>query len=308
MGLILSFLLVLMPLQDRAGTILSFWNLENMFDWRDDGKGASDAEFSTKGARRWTSRRFYAKCNAVAKTILLMGEEYGHLPDAVGFAEVENAFVVRQICSSTILRKLGYRTVHYESPDPRGIDCALIYRPSSLQLVGSRPCHTDTLATRDILLCQFVTSGGDSLAVTVNHHPSKYGGDGSGDRRAVAVRVLCGICDSLTAAGWRCHIAMGDFNEGPENGVYDALKERMTCLSIPLLSPSSGTIKFNGDWDLIDQAYASPRLDAVQYIFSHPVLLEKDKAHSGFKPRRTYIGPRYNGGVSDHLPIVIVKK
>ena len=136
-----------------------FWNVENFFDWRNDSTTVSDLEFSPAGERHWTWKRFQAKANAFAKALFWVEGETGRLPDIVGLEEVENAFVLRQVLQKTALRKTDYKYVHYDSPDRRGIDVALLYRSSVLELLDSKPCHlyaVDTvMATRDILLCVF---------------------------------------------------------------------------------------------------------------------------------------------------------
>lgn len=285
-----------------------FWNLENFFDYFDGGSGESDMEFSSRGARHWTKARFGAKCDAVAKTLLWIGDEEGGLPDIFAVAEVENSFVLRRLKEATSLKKTDYRTVHYDSPDPRGIDCALLYRASRLELIASSPCRVSApgLATRDILLCLFRTvEGGDSLAVMVNHHPSKYGEE-TDWRREVAVSRLKELSDSLSAAGWGRRIALGDFNETPDNPLFGDL---VPSLSLCVSSPGShrGSIRFNGEWEQIDLCFVSPALLAASRFRAVPVpfLTERDAAHSGDRPLRTYSGPRYLGGVSDHLPIVV---
>lgn len=121
--------------------LVMFWNIENMFDYRDSGTGESDTEFSSFGQRRWTKGRFYTKCNAIAKTVLWIADRKGRLPDVIGLAEVENAFVVRSIVGATALRKYGYRTVHFDSPDHRGIDVALVYREDVFEKLSARPCR-----------------------------------------------------------------------------------------------------------------------------------------------------------------------
>ena len=300
----------------RGGEVsIMFWNLENFFDFIDQGTGESDTEFSSRGERRWTKSRFYRKCNAVAKTILWMGSEHGALPDIVGMAEVENRFVIKQVITTTLLKKLDYEIVHYDSPDSRGIDCALIYRTSRLKLVASKPCRAGgpgvsvaggrELLTRDILLAQFMTENGDSLAVMVNHHPSKLGGGGMDWRREVAVDRLRAVSDSLAASGWRSRAALGDFNDGPENPVFGRLSPSL--LLCRRQGPEKGSIRFNGAWELIDLAFVSPELAACASfrVVSVPFLVERDAAHSGEKPLRTYSGPRYLGGVSDHRPILL---
>ncbi len=303
------FLCLLWLLQPQDDTLrVMFWNLENFFDYRNDSTSVSDAEFSSLGERHWTRKRFQAKCNAVAKGILWAGGERGGLPDIVGFAEVENAFVLRRLLQLTLLRKLDYRYVHFDSPDPRGIDVALLYRSSRVRLEEARPCHlfsSDTvMATRDILLGRFSHPSG-RFSVLVNHHPSKYGGSAvSGPRRRLAVERLRQLADSLQALGETRIVALGDFNDTPANPVYKLLEPTLTPLAETLHAQGRGTIKYDGRWDLIDQFYVSPAcLPCQMEILYLPFLQVPDAAHGGTKPLRTYSGPRYLGGVSDHCPV-----
>ena len=294
---------------------LMFWNLENFFDYFDDGNGESDTEFSSRGPRHWTKKRFEAKCNSVAKTILWLAGEAGDLPDVVAFAEVENRFVLKRLVTSTALKKLDYEIVHYESPDPRGIDCALLYRSSRLELQNSKPCRVSApdLLTRDILLAQFLTPSGDSLAVLVNHHPSKYGGGETYWRREIAVNRLKELSDSLRTEGWVCQCALGDFNDTSDNPLFGRLSPslRLCRYGQPEAAASRylhrGSIRFNGEWQLIDLCFVSRELagSSVFRAVAVPFLTERDAAHSGDRPLRTYSGPRYLGGVSDHLPIIV---
>lgn len=253
---------------------LCFINLENFFDYR-----------SEAAPQFWTRGRFYAKCDAVAKTLMLIADRYGRLPDIAAFAEIENSFVLHSLVSSTLLRKLGYSAVHFESPDHRGIDCGLIYRKSVLKLLDSYPKHVydssgAVMATRDIVVAEF---GG--ITVLVNHHPSRIGG--KSDRREAAMGRMLGIADSLRSAGRRRVLAVGDFNDElwPSEG--------------------SGTLKYNGRWEKIDGHFSFGALEVDEKVFVSPLLLVPDKAFGGMKPRRCFTGPRYEGGISDHLPIVL---
>lgn len=289
--------------QPRDSLVIAFWNVENFFDYRSDNK-----------PQYWTRRRFYRKCDAIAKTLLRMADRYGRMPDAVGFAEVENAFVMRQLCSATALRKLDYALVHYESPDHRGIDCALLCRRSTLPLLRCAPKHVldsagGILATRDILLAEF-----DSLAILVNHHPSQLGGK-DGPRRSARTR-LRELTDSLHAAGVRRTLAIGDFNEdlwaeirrsepaddGKGGGTVTGGGAGKGGGAVK----GGGTIKYNGGWEKIDGGFAEGFSRIREEVFADPLLLVPDAAFGGKKPRRTFVGPRYTGGVSDHLPIVFV--
>ena len=301
-----------------------FWNLENFFDYRDQGTSESDAEFSGRGLRHWTKKRFLTKCNAVAKTLLWTAGQTGRMPDVVAVAEVENRFVLKQLLRETALRKQPWGIAHYESPDHRGIDVGLLWRTDRWDTVCTRACHVfgpdgAVLPTRDILLVQLQRRAApapavDRWAILVNHHPSKYGGSSSAWRREAAVDRLRELCDSLRAAGWSRIVATGDFNDTADAPLFQRL-DALENLALPLAARGQGTIRFNGRWELIDLFFlsnvpapassglASPGSAARMTILHPPFLTERDKTHSGEKPRRTYIGPRYNGGVSDHRPI-----
>lgn len=253
--------------------LVMFWNLENFFEPGDP-----------QAAPGWSSKRFYNKCNSISKTIFEVGDSRARIPDVIGVAEVGSRKVLQRLLSSTLLRKLDYSIVHYDSPDHRGIDCALLYRKSSLELLDSFPVPlTDSsghiLPTRNILVCIF-----DKFAVLVNHHPSKLG-EGAANRRLTAMVTMRHLGDSLAAAG-TCVLSIGDFNDtlwGDE---------------VP------GTIKYNGRWEKIDGAFVFGNLSFRETVFNQPSLTEKDKSHGGTKPKRTFIGPRYNGGISDHYPVL----
>ena len=314
-----------------------FWNVENLFEARP---------------------HFRDKCNGIAKTICLAGDEFGRMPDVIGLAEVENEDVVRKLVNGTCLRRMGYSFVHYDSPDRRGIDCALLYRRDKFRVLYSKPCHlTDSsgslLPTRDILLAVLepvatgsqtleglstpvtkkavamseglppegratrgTEAGGPSrrdggvspkgellkgvglpaapIAVLVNHHPSKVG-KGSEERRKIAMERLLFLRDSLLAEGIGRIVAVGDFNEEvvPAAGIEAAYPK------------GAGTIKFQGKWEKIDGCPVLEGLTAREHIFAPPHLSTRDTRYSGLKPLRTFSGPRYLGGISDHYPIVL---
>lgn len=304
--------------EDR--TFVMFWNLENFFDWRRDSLSISesDAEFSSFGKRHWTRRRFLAKCNAIAKAVFWVKDTEGALPDVIGVAEVENRFVLERLLKDTQLYKTDYRIVHFDSPDPRGIDVALLYRSSRLELLRAKPIGVGSgtdppFRTRDILLAEFLGPCGDSVAFLVNHHPSKYGGKTS-DRREVALRRLRTTTDSLQNEGFMNIVAMGDFNDTPDNPAFGILTDGgpwpLVNLAEPVAERGEGTIRYSGKWELIDMFFVSLGIVGGGHIpemkvLGVPFLMTRDNAHSGEKPLRTYTGPRYVGGVSDHCPIVV---
>lgn len=265
-----------------------FWNLENFFDFR-EGKSSK--------------HRFYSKCEAVCKEIFRVEDSFGELPDVVAFAEIENSFVLRALLRSTLLCKTDYGFVHYDSPDHRGIDCALLYRKSKLTLTGSKPCHIidssgAVLRTRDILLASFEDCHGRRTDILVNHHPSQIGGKTL--PRKLAKARMQALCDSLAAYGGTI-VSLGDFNEGPGWQCL-GMKELPNEGSIP------GSIRFNGQWELIDRCYVSADREARMEVLADPALTVPDRVHGGQKPRRSAQGPRYLGGVSDHYPIIVQVK
>lgn len=274
MAKLLALLLPAVAAYGQDSLLVVFWNLENFFDYR-----------SENAQQYWTAGRFRSKCDAVSKILLKMADRYGRAPDIVGFAEVENAYVVRSIASSTLLRKLGYSWVHHDSPDHRGMDCGLIYRKSSVRFVGSSPKHVmdssgAVIATRDILLAEF-----DGLAVLVNHHPSRIGG--KSDRREAAMSRMLNLADSLRLEGCPRVLAIGDFNDELWPG------------------EGPGTLKYNGKWEKIDGYFSFGDLEVREEVFADPALLTEDRGFGGMKPRRCFSGPRYEGGISDHLPVVL---
>lgn len=259
--------------------LLMFWNVENFFE----------------------KKHCYRKSQSIAKTILQAADGFGQLPDVIGLAEVENHSVLQNLLHWTSLSKYGYSIIHYDSPDRRGIDCALLYRRSRFRELSSKPCHIygpdrSILPTRDILLALLEpldSTAGGPVAVLVNHHPSKLGG-GSSDRRALAMERLLFLRDSLLDAGVGRIVAVGDFNDTVEAaaGVKAAYGE------------GEGTYKFQGKWDKIDGCPVLEGMEAVEHIFSPAQSLVRDRAYAGAKPLRSFSGPRYSGGPSDHLPVV----
>lgn len=293
--------------------LVVFWNLENFFDYVDGGEGESDREWSSTGSRRWTKTRFYTKCDAIAKTMFWIGEKYGRMPDVIGVAEVENSGVLYKLLSSSLLRKYDYKVVHYDSHDRRGIDVALLYRSSVYRKVSSSVTvpeyDAQKLSTRDILQVCLESVDGERMNVLVNHHPSKYGGSqASESRRDAAMTAMRNLCDSLAVADSGIPvIAMGDFNDTPDGEQFRMLDGVLVNKADSLFRAGQGTIRFEGKWDLIDMFMVSGSISekSAMEILQVPFLMTYEKKYPGLKPLRTYSGPRYIGGVSDHCPIVL---
>jgi len=294
--------------QERDSLMVMFWNVENFFDWTDQGTGDSDREFSSYGERHWTKARFYEKCDAVAKTVFWIGDRYGRMPDVIGLAEVENRGVLTKLLGHTLLRKYDYAIVHRDSDDRRGIDVALLYRKSSMSLSSksfrSPVLNGEKMPTRDILHSEMHLSDGTEVDFIVNHHPSKYGGEKeSGARRYAAAEALRDICDSL---GRDNIVIMGDFNDTPDGGQFSLVSDIVYNKGLLLHQRHEGSIRYKGKWELIDFFMVSPDIHSSEMeVVRVPFLMRYDRKYPGEKPLRTYSGPRYLGGVSDHCPIVL---
>ena len=297
---------VRMSAGERDSLLVMFWNVENFFDWTDQGGGESDREFSSYGGRHWTKNKFYVKCDVVAKSIMWVGDKYGKLPDVIGFSEIENRGVLTRLLSSTLLRKYDYGIIHRDSRDRRGIDVALLYRKSLLHPISTTFITPDSLSTRDILHTQMKVYDGRMIDFIVNHHPSKYGGtEESVRKRNHVMSVLRDICDSLLINGHDKILAMGDFNDTPDAQQFQILEAILENHGLEPHNDNKGSIRYKGKWELID-FFLSRGLDTSQMeIIQIPFLMTYDSSYPGYKPYRTYSGPRYIGGVSDHCPIIL---
>lgn len=309
-----------------SGAIM-FWNLENYFDPFDDPVTA-DEEFTPAGRKHWTWNHFAQKRNGIAKVILAAGDAVGEAcepPEIVCFAEVENYMVLHQLVEETPLLKLDYGIVHRNSPDSRGIDVALIFRKSHVRIlaVDSLRIQGDT-PTRDILYVKCLRNSipsverpdvrdlgrnFDTLHLFVNHWPSKRGGaEVSGPRRQAAAAVLLHAVDSILAISPSANVIVtGDFNDTPDK-VSPLLAPALREVPVAFSEGVKGTLKYRGQWEQIDQFYisASRNENMRAMVFAPEFLLEEDTQYTGVRPRRTYLGPRWHGGLSDHLPILLL--
>ena len=276
--------------------LVMFWNVENFFDWIDHGQGP-----------HWSKKKFYAECDAISKAVLWVGDEYGRLPDVIGLAEVENRGVLTKLLSSTLLRKADYGIIHRESKDRRGIDVALLYRKSVLNPESMTFISPDSLQTRDILHVSMTRSDGSQIDFIVNHHPSKYGGEKeSVHKRVKVMNELRNLCDSLIRNHDRQILVMGDFNDTPDSEQCVIMEDMLVNEGTRLHKDGRGTIRYKGRWELIDFFMRTPELSTSgMYVVEIQFLMTYDRSYPGYKPLRTYSGPRYLGGVSDHCPIVI---
>lgn len=312
---------------------IAFWNMENFFDPFVDSTKVYNA-FTEDGMQHWTKSRFYKKRNNMYKAILAMSEN--RPLGIIGMCEVENEYVLGAIFDQTPLKKHNYRFVHYEGPDKRGIDPAIVYSLDHFLLVESAvfPYYNpeDTAYhSRDILYAKFIGKQNDTLHVFVNHWPSRYSGEletvGSRSCSAAILRAkVDSICASMPEGYQAKIIMMGDLNDCPTDpSIYDVLRARHPsemeegCL-VNLFGKKDGlgfegTLKHQADWQIFDQIIVTDGVledrEGLHYqegsarIFHADFMLEDDETYHGKKLFRTYVGPRYFGGFSDHLPVYI---
>ena len=293
--------------------VVVFWNVENFFDYVDDGTGESDNQFSSRGSFHWTKKRFQSKCDAIAKSLLWIGDSYGKMPDVIGLAEVENRGVLWKLLNNTLLRKYDYKIVHYDSRDRRGIDVALLYRESIFRKVSHSLAvpeyEGERMATRDMLQVCLEGKMGQKINAIVCHHPSKYGDSVESEvKRSAAMNTLKGICDSLSMVNPGVPIvAMGDFNDTPDGNQFSLIEGVLLNKASNLFEQGQGTIRYKGKWELIDMFIVSEDIskNSEMNIIQVPFLMTYEKKYPGLKPLRTYSGPRYLGGVSDHCPVIL---
>lgn len=298
---------------------IGFYNVENLFDTIND-PSKDDDSFTPNGTNRWNYARYKAKVLEHAQTIRAMGG--WDAPALFAFAEVENKQVVQELIESPPLREFNYGVIHFESPDPRGIDLALIYRSDKLEADSASPVPLRVDSTerplRDFLWTRWEWKGQFFHTVFV-HWPSRYGGQKSSEEKRfqAAKRVNEWKNEKEKDYPNEPWIVMGDFNDEPNNtSIVDYLGTGQPNPNWRNLSnePNDwpGTHVHKGVWNYLDQCIISHEFmnEDVLFdvnkvnIFNAQWLLEKNDQGQLY-PFRTYLGPAYQGGPSDHLPIYI---
>lgn len=300
-----------------------FYNVENLFDTVEDTT-IWDDEFLPDSAKNWTPERYEKKLTDLAKVLTAISED--DLPEIIGVCEVENRQVVEDLFSTDSLANGKYKIIHEQSPDFRGIDVALAYNSELIiELYHERIRYSFSFEpetkTRDILYAKLLSCG-DTLHVFVNHWPSRRGGqEKSEPKRLKAATVLRTKIDSVLLKDKNAKIiAMGDFNDYPTNrsmtevmNCEPGANQQLTNLTYRFEEQDLGTYNYKGDWGMLDQFIVSDGLlysekgcaasDSSVAIFKEDWMLYFPENGGSPTPNRTYGGPNYYGGYSDHLPI-----
>lgn len=302
----LVFLMLCLCSETRAQRIV-WWNVENLFDCQHDSL-MQDHEFLPEGSYHWTKSRYWTKLDNLSRTIAAIAGDDAW-PMVVGMCEVENDTCLRDLTRRSPLRMARYAYIHEEGPDVRGIDVAMLYdslqfRPAGHKAVRIPSAEHGYRPTRDILhvwgLCPTLP---DTLHLIMVHLPSRARSGWKGDaHRHLAVETLCGLLDELQDKNV---ILMGDFNAEPTDKIFRSINERMTSLmpqSRKELRQAQGTYYFRKLWGFLDHILVSTSLlssvEERASVGRFPFLLTEEGT-----PWRTFQGPTYKGGFSDHLPI-----
>jgi hypothetical protein len=312
---------------------VGFYNLENFYDTIDDPK-TNDADFLPTGSYNYNSAIYRDKVSKLSDVISLIGTD--ETPDGLallGTAEVENEKVLQDLAAQPKIKSRNYKIVHYDSPDERGVDVALLYNPKYFRVNHSEPLFVKLLNgdgslhyTRDVLWVSGELDG-EMVHVFVNHWPSRRGGEeASAPGRAAAANVSKHVIDSLMKINPDTKIlVMGDLNDDPVSPsvaeVLNAKGKKEEVKQGGLYNPwvdfykkGIGTLAYNDSWNLFDQIMLSSGfLSKTQsglffhqaHIFNREFMVTKSGKYKGY-PMRTFDGNSYNGGYSDHFPTYCV--
>ena len=311
-------------------TSVAFYNVENLYDTINQAD-VSDEEFTPEGSNRWDGKRYKKKIEQLADVLSQLGSELN--PDGaaiIGLCEIENKSVLTDLINSPKLKSRNYQIVHYDGPDQRGVDVALLYQPKYFKLKSSKSITVklegeDARPTRDELLVSGELAG-EKINFMVCHWPSRRGGEKiSAPKRMAAALTAKRVIDSITQADENAKlILMGDLNDDPNSpsivkGLNTVREKRkinsgqMYDCMLPLFEDGIGTLSYNDNWNLFDQMIVTPELVRFDYmswraykakIFNKPFLVQESGNFKG-TPYRTYAGGSYQGGYSDHFPVYL---
>jgi len=310
--------------RDPTPLNVAFYNVENLFDTHDD-PDTRDEDFLPTSEKIWTDDRYDDKLSKLSEVLSTLFASTSSNPDIIGLCEIENEAVVADLMKTGKLANTPYSIVHFESPDKRGIDVALAYNSDVFTLVEAEAIEIilpdiGTPNTRDVLYVHGKTAGNSDLHFFVNHWPSRREGQVESEPRRVHVaEMVKAKIDDIKAGDADANIfMMGDFNDYPNNiSMTEAIgtdRGEMVNLALDLDNNNEGSYNYRGDWGMLDQFIVSPGIEAgtngigmrtEMQIFREDFVMFYDKKYDEYKPNKTYGGPNYYGGYSDHLAVYI---
>lgn len=315
--------------QNQGESTILFYNVENLFDTKDNPK-TDDENFTPDGEMHWTNVRFNDKLLKISKVIISSGG--WKVPDLIILGEIENRYVLEKLTEQPLLKPYSFKIIHKESPDHRGIDVGFLYNPEHFLPIEYNyiplKINNNTLDSREILYVSGILKNVDTVHVFGNHWPSRYSGllETKSMRKEAALLLRSKIKELYDKYVSPKIIVVGDFNDNPEDeSIAEYLKaekveepiisNKLYNLFYGLNQSENGTLKYQSQWFMFDQIIVSGSLLSVKSgfytkeenagIIDLPFLLEDDLKFGGKKPFRTYYGFSYNGGFSDHLPVLL---
>ena len=340
-------ILLIIPLtscaQGKRSFVIGFYNLENLFDtYHDEGK--NDYEYLPDGANQWTEAKYTKKLHNMASVIRAMKDENKIWHAVLGVSEIENRHVLEDLVSQPEIAEANYQIVHYDGPDRRGVDVALLYRPNLFKVLESKSIPFDFnssiafslneeekayFRTRDILMVRGML-GNEMFAFFVAHLPSRIGGKG-GDLRSRGGEIMYQESMRLMAEypGIKI-VAMGDMNDNPtdpsmavymhgKENIDEVGKEDFFSPFVSMLKSGYGSLAYQGEWNIYDIIVVNANLCRGEglkirpivkkkfygRIFNPPFMTQQEGPYAG-TPFRTFSGGAFIGGYSDHYPTYIV--
>lgn len=305
---------------------IAFYNLENLFDTIHDA-GKDDYEYLPNGKNKWNSLKYEAKLKNMSEVLgFLSTDKLPMGPALIGMSEIENRNVLEDLLKQPALSTRGYKIIHYEGEDKRGVDCAFFYNPKFFDLQESKLVPyvyvNDTVhKTRGFLIASGMMAG-EKMHFIVSHWPSRGAASPARERAAEQVRA---IKDSLLNAFPDSKVvSMGDMNDDPMDKsmavVLGAKREASEVGPTELFNPwwntlkkGTGTLMYNGRWNLFDQIVFTGNLlgndrSTLKFykneIFRRDFMFQKEGQYKG-NPLRTFGGGVWLNGYSDHLPVMI---
>lgn len=337
-NLLLTTLLLLLCLSINAqerklkAYAVGFYNLENLFDTCHD-EGKRDYDFLPTGSYKWTGLKYSHKLKNMSRVLSEMGTDKIPVGCAfIGVSEVENAKCLTDLCAQEPLAKRNMQFVHFEGVDKRGVDCALLYNPSLFTVDEMRtrlvPFEREdtTFFTRGFLTV-FGKMAGEDVCVIVCHLPSRLRGDDF--YRVSGAQQVTAIKESIQKENPDTKIfVMGDMNDDPTDRsmtkglrgkaeIKQVGKEDLYNPWINVIKKGTGTLAYDGAWNLFDQILVTPNLldksgkkeykgltYFTHHIFRRDYLLQTEGKYKG-NPKRTHAGGEWLDGYADHLPVVM---
>ena len=325
--------------QQLKMTLVGFYNLENLFDTINDPE-KNDEEFLPNGKNAWNTEKYTTKLKHMAYAISTIGPDKGtplYSPYGVmvlGVSEIENRHVLEDLVKQPEIADRDYQIIHYDSPDNRGVDVALLYNPKFFTVKNHKsyrlvvPNRPDFISRDQLVVTG--TLDDEEMSFIVMHWPSRYGGEAKSLPGRMAAANLCRhIADSILAEKPDAKIVMmGDYNDYPTNtSIIDGLRAKGTVAEMKdgdffnpmweMHQKGYGTNYYQDTKGVLDQCIITPALlkdekhPYATYQLYKPMVHSKEflKQHDGRYdgyPFRSFAGGVWLGGYSDHFPVYLI--